>query len=81
MEIEIGGKEKKSTKKDFKNPSQFISATKDYNIKTEFDNLPKIKNNELEETIGDENPQRRKKERVWDKEKKNFVWKKDKEDK
>ena len=40
-------------KKDFKNPSQYISATKDFSAKTEFDNLPKIKNSELEETYGD----------------------------
>lgn len=32
-------------KKDFKNPSQFISAVKDPNSKTEFDSLPKIRNN------------------------------------
>jgi hypothetical protein len=32
-------------KKDFKNPLQYITTTKDPNVKTEFDDLHKIKTN------------------------------------
>ena len=67
-------------KKDFKNLNQYISATKNPNIKTEFDDLPRIKNHELDHAETDENPVK-KKERKWDKIKKNFTWTKDKEDK
>ena len=49
-------KEKKSVKKDFKNLNQYISATKNPNIKTEFDDLPRIKNHELDHAETDENP-------------------------
>ena len=34
-------------KKDFKNHSQYISAVKDPNTKSEFDSLPKIRTNEM----------------------------------
>lgn len=68
-------------KKDFRDPVHFISTTKNPNVRTEFDDLPRIKNSELDANLGDENPQRKRKERVWDKEKKDFVWTKDKEDK
>lgn len=40
-------------KKDFKNPSQYISAVKDPNVKSEFDSLPKIKTNEMEDVVDD----------------------------
>lgn len=66
--------------KSFKDPRFYIETTKNPTQKTEFDNLPRIKNNELDANIGDENPNARKKQRVWDKQKKNFIWKKDKED-
>lgn len=68
-------------KKDFKNPSQYISAVKDPNMKTEFDSLPKIKTNEMEDIVEDENIKKKKKQRVWNKTKKNYVWQKDQEDK
>lgn len=77
----VNKKEKKSLQKDFRNLSQYIGSTKNPNIKTEFDELPKIKNNELDQVVGDENPVKKKKERKWDKVKKNFVWSKDKDDK
>ena len=77
----VNKKEKKSLKKDFKNHSQYISPSKHFNLKTEFDDLPRIKANELDQVLGDENPTKKKKERKWDKIKKNFVWTKDAEDK
>lgn len=38
-------------KKDFRNPEQYISMDKDPNKKTEFDNLPKIRVNEMEDAL------------------------------
>jgi hypothetical protein len=40
-------------KKDFKNPSQYISMAKDPNVKSEFDSLPKIRTNEMEDIVED----------------------------
>lgn len=40
-------------KKDFRNPSQFISAVKDPNVKSQFDSLPKIKSNDMEDMMED----------------------------
>lgn len=75
-------KTKKSLKKDFRNLSQYISAEKNPNERTEFDNLPRIKTTEIDDMIQDENPVKKNtKKRVWDKTKKNFVWQKDAEDK
>lgn len=39
--------------------------------------MPKIKTNEMEDILEDENIKKKKKQRVWDKTKKNFVWQKD----
>lgn len=77
----LNKKQKKSLKKDFRNPQQYISQTKNPNVKTEFDELPRIKNHQLDQVFGDENPVKRKKERKWDKIKKNYIWTKDQEDK
>lgn len=79
VNIEIDSHDKKSAKKDFRNPAQYISAVKDPSQRTEFDDLPRIKTNEIDTLIQDENPQKAKKQkRVWDKTKKNFVWQRDK---
>ncbi len=77
VEIELNQKEKKSMKKDFKNPSQYISMVKDPNTKTEFDSLPKIRTNEMEDIVEDENMKKNRKQRIWDKTKKNYIWQKD----
>lgn len=57
VSIEIPGKVKKSAKKDFRNPSQFITSEKNPNERTEFDDLPRIKTTEVDLMIQDENPQ------------------------
>jgi hypothetical protein len=62
--------------------SQYISAEKNTNERTEFDDLPRIKTTEIDSMIRDENPVKRNvHKRVWDKTKKDFLWQKDKEDK
>jgi hypothetical protein len=82
VNIEIDSRIKKSAKKDFKNTSQFISGEKNPSIRTEFDDLPRIKTNEIDTMIRDENPVKKNAaKRVWDKNKKNFVWKRDEDDK
>ena len=51
-------------------------------VRTEFDDLPRIKNTDIDATIQDENPVKKSSsKRVWDKNKKNFVWQRDEEDK
>ena len=78
VEIEVQGKKKKSSVRDFRNMSQYISAEKNPGQRTEFDDLPRIKTTEINETLEDENPMRRNStKRVWDKQKKNFVFQKD----
>jgi hypothetical protein len=58
--------------------AQYISATKNPNEKTEFDDLPKIKTTDIDNMIQDENPTKKNNnKRVWDKTKKNFVWQRD----
>jgi hypothetical protein len=82
VNIEVQGKKKKKEMRDFRNMSQFISVEKDPNQRTEFDDLPRIKNTDIDAMIQDENPVKRNSaKRVWDKTKKNFVWHKDHEDK
>ncbi len=76
VQIELSNK-KKSCQKDFKNSLQYISSVKDPNVRTQFDNLPKIKTSEIDEMIRDQNPTKKTKKRVWDKTKKDFVWQKD----
>ncbi len=40
-------------KRDYRDPVHYISATKNPNIRTQFDDLPRIKNNELDRNVGD----------------------------
>ena len=85
VEIEVEGmveKKKKKAMRDFKNVTQYISAQKNPSVRTEFDDLPRIKNTDIDATIQDENPVKKSSsKRVWDKNKKNFVWQRDEEDK
>lgn len=81
VNVEIQQPRPKKARNDFRNPSQYISAEKNPNERTEFDDLPRIKTSEVDTMIRDENPVRRGGERrVWDKSKKNFVWQRDRED-
>ena len=82
VEIEmVGENQRKSQKRDYRNPSQYISNVKEQGTKSQFDDLPKIRNTQIDEMIQDENPQKKKNKRGWDKTRKDFVWKKDSEDK
>ncbi len=40
-------------KKSFRDPLHYISETKNPNIRTQFDDLPRIKNNQLDQNVGD----------------------------
>ena len=61
---------------------QYISAEKNPSVRTEFDDLPRIKNTDIDMMIQDENPvKKNSSKRVWDKSKKNFIWRRDEEDK
>ena len=58
VDIDIEQKIKKSQQRDFKKVGEYISAQKDPNSKTEFDDLPRIKTNDIDTMLQDENPQR-----------------------